>query len=160
MNECQAQCATRSAATRSVAQRAHATHARRAHKHNSARATEHSPHYVFTLCTALTCVLSRAVLSRLHLPPTTYPSPGVSALSPFLYSVVQGRGVWCVHASPRDNRRAKFPTREKGRRPHASHHTTPRACSARTARTHSRRTRVTRYRASSLLGSHPKEACE
>ena len=69
-------------------------------------------------------------------------------------------GVWCVHASPRDNRRAKFPTREKGRRPHASHHTTPRACSARTARTHSRRTRVTRYRASSLLGSHPKEACE
>ena len=68
-------------------------------------------------------------------------------------------GVWCVHASPRDNRRAKFSTRVKGRRPHASHHTTPRACSARTARTHSRRTRVTRYRASSLLGSHPKEAC-
>ena len=61
MNECQSQCATRSAATRSVAQFAHATRARRAHKHNSARATEHSPHYVFTLCTALTCVLSRAV---------------------------------------------------------------------------------------------------
>ena len=68
-------------------------------------------------------------------------------------------GVWCVHASPRDNRRAKFPTREKGRRPHASHHTTPRACSARTARTHSRRTSVTSYRASSLLGSHPKKTC-
>ena len=136
--------ATRSAAQRSAAQRVQAAHAR---QRLSAR--------------TCTCVVhSRAVLSRLHLPPTTYPSPGVSALSPFLYSVVQGRGVWCVHASPRDNRRAKFPTREKGRRPHASHHTTPRACSARTARTHSRRTRVTRYRASSLLGSHPKEACE
>ena len=68
-------------------------------------------------------------------------------------------GVWCVHASPRDKRRAKFPTREIGRRPHSSHHTTPRACSARIARTHSRRARVTRYRASSLIGSHPKEAC-
>ena len=47
------ECATRSAATRSATQRAQATHARRAHKHNSARATEHSPHYVFTLCIAL-----------------------------------------------------------------------------------------------------------
>ena len=79
MNECQAQCATQSAATRSVAQRAHATQARHAHKHNSARATEHSPHYVFTLCTALICVLSRAVFVSSCTPRTTFLWSAISA---------------------------------------------------------------------------------
>ena len=54
MNECQAQCATRSAATQSVAQHAHATHARRTHT------TVHTRHTVSTVSTPLTCVHSRA----------------------------------------------------------------------------------------------------
>ena len=69
-------------------------------------------------------------------------------------------GVWGVHASPRDNWRAIFSTRQKGRRQHAPQHATPRAHSVRTVRSHSRLPCATRKRFSSLLGSPPKEACE
>ena len=64
------------------------------HTHNAAvhNTTGHIQHCMSTVSTATRCVHSRALLSRLHLPPTTYPSPGVCAQSPSCTANVQSSG--------------------------------------------------------------------
>ena len=87
-------------------------------QHHSA---QHQLHDVGTVFTALCVVHSRAVSSRLHLPPTTYPHPLACVPSPLVQLMHRAAGVRLLAGLCQGTPTCANSTREKG--PHAPQYT-------------------------------------
>ena len=106
-------------------------------------------------------MLSRAILSRLRLPPTNHLFRVFSAQSPLVQTLYKAAGCGDGRAPP-CNSHAQVPHARKKEVPHHIHlntHTHALNVSTLHPRARLRRVHTTRNRSGSLLGSHSKEAC-